>query len=782
MIDESHQGIESPGLDTPGLIALHGRRSSYIVDLFGGRYPTLLHWGGRISAPGGERVSAPPFPYRVAADPADPATSLEALPLEYGLHGAGDFRRPALHGVTAQGYPIPALAYRRHTVERGAGGGATPPGPANPGAAADIHAALPRVHAPAGGSSAERLRIELADDHTGLAVTLVYLLLEELDVVVRSVEVRNEGAEAITLDRVMSASIDLPRGSRELVALTGSWAWERQLDRQPLSTGVVALESTRGMSSHGMNPAFLLCDPAATEASGEVHGFALAYSGNWLSEIDTAGGDSHRVNMGIHPFELAWRLEPGERFATPEAVLVYSSEGLGGASERMHAFVEECVVPPRWRRRERPVLLNSWEAQYFHISHGELVELAESGRDLGVELFVVDDGWFGGRDDDTSSLGDWQENSEKLPRGLEGLAADVHALGMQFGLWVEPEAVSPKSELHASHPEWCLHIPGRPRPEGRNELILDLTRTDVQDWIIETFADLFRRAAVDYVKWDMNRALAPAVSAALPPERRGESAHRYVLGLYRVLRHLTEAFPHVLFEGCAGGGGRFDLGMLAFTPQIWTSDNTDAISRARIQYGTSLFYPQSTMGSHVSAVPNHQLGRTTPMHTRGIVAMAGVLGYELDVRKLEEEDRAAIRGQIDFYRKHRQTLQYGTFRRLLSPFGGAASGGGYGTGGHRPGAPGGHGSAAGVAPNQAAAWMVTSQDGTTVLVSVVHILSPGESVPPRLRLRGLAPEAVYEDVEEERSYTGAELMERGVPLTRYARDFDAALIELRRRD
>lgn len=755
MIDDSH----------PGLTALHGRSSSYIIDRFGERYPTLLHWGGRIDSPQGERVTAPPAAYRVVADPADPAdpgASLEALPLEYGLHGAGDFRRPALHAVTAEGYPISTLTYRRHTVERGEEPGAAGGAAGTEKNSTDTHAALPRVHAPVRGAEPERLLVELADQHTGLVVHLRYLLLEDYDVLVRSAWVRNEGSQAITLDRAMSASVDLPRGSRELVALSGSWAWERQIERRALSPGVVALESTRGVSSHAMNPAFLLCEPGADEATGEVYGFALVYSGNWLAEVDTAGGDYHRVNMGIHPFEFAWRLEPGESFATPEAVLVYSSQGLEGVSERMHAFVEDCVVSPRWRRRQRPVLLNSWEAQYFHISHEGLVELAESGRDLGVELFVVDDGWFGNRDDDTSSLGDWSENSRKLPRGLEGLAGDVHALGMQFGLWVEPEAVSPESELYRTHPDWCLHVPGRPRPEGRNELVLDLSRSDVQEWMIETFSEIFRRAAVDYVKWDMNRALAPAISAALPPERRGESAHRYVLGLYRVLRTLTSAFPEVLFEGCAGGGGRFDLGMLAFAPQIWTSDNTDAISRTRIQYGTSLFYPQSTMGAHVSAVPNHQLGRTTPMHTRGIVAMAGVLGYELDARGLPEEERAAIRGQIEFYRKHRETLQFGTLRRLLSPFGGHGAG------------------MAGLAPNQAAAWMVTSEEGASVLVSMVHLMSPGETVPPRLRLRGLAPEAVYADVEEERSYTGAELMQRGLPLTRHARDFDAVLIELRR--
>ncbi len=794
-----------------GLVALQGWTSSYIIDLFGGALPCLWHWGHRVDAPGGRRVTPQPMPYRVAADPANPAVQLESLPLEYGVHGSGDFRRPALHAVDGEGYPVTALRYREHRILDDV---------ADPGDLPAVHAPAPGTGGQAGGdagargeAAVERLEIDLADDVSGLTVTLVYTHFPEYDVVVRHAVVCNaaggadatgtelsagsEGAArsaALVVDRVMSASVDLPAGPYGLLSLVGEWGWERQVERRGLGRGVLALESTRGISSHHTNPAFALASAGAGEEVGQVFGFALMYSGSWLAEVDASTRHYHRVNVGMNPFELRLRLEPGDSVATPQVILCASDSGVGGLSDRMHRFIEDCVVPAQWSRRARPVLLNSWEAQYFHIEQESLVSLAEVGRDLGVELFVVDDGWFGGRHDDTTSLGDWKENPQKLPDGLEGLAERIHGLGMQFGLWVEPEAVSRRSELFAAHPEWVLQIPGREMPEGRNQLVLDLAREDVQEWLIETLSELFERAAVDYVKWDMNRPLAPAVSAALPPERRGESAHRYLLGLYRVLRAVTGLFPDVLFEGCAGGGGRFDPGMLAFMPQIWTSDNTDAVARGRIQYGTSIFYPQSTMGAHVSAVPNHQLGRITPMHTRGLIAMSGVLGYELDLRALDDEERAAVRGQIDFYTRNREALQFGAFRRLYDPFGGGAariaSGAsaaglpdGYGGGpGVSIGSAGLAGATVGLGENQAAAWSIHAPDGGTVFVILLRMLAPGDRLPPRLLLRGLDPDAVYEDVEGEASYSGAELMTRGISLAPYGGDFDATLIELRRRE
>ncbi|MFO8063707.1 MAG: alpha-galactosidase [Spirochaetia bacterium] len=705
------------------LFHLATEHTSYVVEIASGVVPTLRHWGPRIGTPeaAGPRGE---MPYRIHASASLGALQLEGLPVEYGTHGEGDFRRPAVSARDGAGYPVTTPVYRGYRVR-----GGKPPLDGLPSA---------RLTAETG---SDTLELELIDEAAGLLIVLDYTVHADWDVITRHARLENTGREPLSVERFMSASVDLPARPVDTVTLSGSWGRERHLARSPLGPGIFAGESTRGTSSHVANPFIALAARDAGEDRGEVHAATLVYSGNFLAEVDASLEEFHRLSLGINPSGFSWRLEPGESLTSPEAILVYSREGLDGMSRRFHRTIQEGIVPQQWARAQRPVLLNSWEAQYFDITEDNFLSLTDAAAELGVELAVLDDGWFGERDGDAGSLGDWYENTEKLPSGVDGLGEYVHARGLGFGLWVEPEMISPASRLYEEHPEWCLHIPGRPDGTGatlgRNQLVLDLTREDVQDRLIATFSRLFARAGLDYVKWDMNRYLAPIASAALPPERRGEAAHRYVLGLYRVLAELRDRFPAVLFESCAGGGGRFDAGMLAYMPQTWTSDNTDAVSRLYIQYGTSMVYPPVTMGAHVSAAPNHQLGRNTPVATRAAVAMSANFGFEMDLREIPAEEREVLRGAIAFYRRHRQLIQQGRFLRLESPFegnraawmfsGDAVSGGA--APGDAPGPTAGHARADG------------SPDALVFVFRVLIGMSPHEAP---VRLRGLDPEAVYE--------------------------------------
>lgn len=757
--------------------------SSYVIELAAGLVPTLRHWGPRRAVGASEAGTAlegpaleaparegPEPAYAVRAGADQRRLHLEGLSQEYGLAGAGDFRRPALFAVCEDGFPVTALSYRSHRIREGAA----------------VLEDLPAVREPGSGGTAQTLEIELVDAASGLEVVLCYTVLESFDVVARHVRIRNEGARRVSLERVMSASVDVPAPGRggavagpDVITLTGAWGRERHLTRTALPIGVFATESTRGTSSHVANPFVALVDPHTDEGRGTVRAGALLYSGNFIAEVDaTLGPAAPRLNLGINPQGFRWLLEPGEVFTSPQAVLLFCEDGLGGMSRRFHRLVRESILPSAWAQRERPVLLNTWEAQYFGVSQPAVLEMADAAAAAGVELLVLDDGWFAGRDDDTTSLGDWWENPRKLPDGLAGLSRAVHERGLGFGLWIEPEMVSPRSELYRAHPEWCLRIParglGEEAPLGRNQLVLDLAQAEVQEWMIETFAGLFARAGVDYLKWDMNRSLAPAVSAALSGARRGESAHRYVLGLYRVIGELTARFPQILFEGCAGGGGRFDLGMLCYMPQIWTSDNTDAVSRIFIQHGTSMVYPPVTMGAHVSAVPNHQVGRRTPLFTRGAVAMSANYGLELDLRALDGAERAEVAKQIAFYKRHRRLLQQGRFTRLESPAEGTRVVWMFTDAADPAGAP-------------AAAPPVSEALIVAVRLEARLLTDGGE--PERIRIRGLDAAAAYavEDpatpggaADHTGRHSGAELAAHGLPVRFPAGDWQAVVRYLRR--
>ena len=619
--------------------------------------------------------------------------------LEYPTYGLGDYRVPAITIEQPDGSTVLDLAYASHRI--------VPGKPPIPG--------LPTTYVEAD-DEAETLEIGLIDAPSGTEVRLAYTIFRDASAIARSVRIRNGGQGLLRLRTVMSASLDLADRDWDLVHLSGAWARERHVVDRPLAPGRTSVGSQRGASGHEHNPFLLLRRPSTTEAAGEAIGLSLVYSGNFLAEAEGDAFGGVRLRIGIDPETFAWALEPGAEFNAPEAVLVYSSSGVGELSDTYHRLYRERLARGVWRDRPRPVLINNWEGTYFAFTEDKLVDMARVAHDLGVELFVLDDGWFGVRDDDTTSLGDWFVDTRKLPNGLAGVADRIVALGMTFGLWIEPEMISPRSRLFEAHPDWAVGVPGRPRTEGRQQLVLDMGRPDIVDHLFGVLSDVLRSAPISYVKWDMNRNITEPYSAALPPDRQGEFFHRYILGVYDLYGRLNAAFPDILFESCAGGGGRFDPGMLAFAPQGWTSDDTDAMERLRIQWGTSLAYPLSAMGAHVSATPNHQVSRITPLATRAAAAFFGVFGYELDSTALGDAERVEIAGQVVFYKANRDLLQRGRFVRLVSPFEGEAN---------------------------EAAWMCVAPDTRRAIVGFYRELNRPYPGPRRLRLRGLDPTIAY---------------------------------------
>ena len=621
----------------------------------------------------------------------------EPIGLAVSTPGSGDFRVPALVVAGPDGATVLDLVYAGHTIVAGK--------PALEG--------LPSTYAedPAEVTTVE---IILVDQDSGLEVLLILSIFEDRPIITRSMRLTNTGTGRLVVRTAMSASIDMPDGPWDLLGFSGAWARERHPHRTSLLPGRRSVGSLRGATGHQQDPSLFLVRPRTDEVHGEGFALSLIYSGNFLAEAEVGPRGSTRVRLGLHPDGFTWTLDPGASFTAPEVVLAWSGTGIGTLSDALHGLYRERLARGAWRDRPRPVLLNSWEGVYFDFDHARLVDMARASADLGVELFVLDDGWFGERDSDTTSLGDWVVDRRKLPGGLGPLAADVEAMGMAFGLWIEPEMVSSRSRLFAEHPDWAIGVPGRTRTESRQQLVLDLSRPEVVDHLEAAIAAVLGSASIRYVKWDMNRNITEPYGGSLPPDRQGEFFHRYMLGTYELWRRLTTRFPEILFESCAGGGGRFDPGMLAYAPQAWTSDDTDAIERLAIQWGASHVYPLSSMAAHVSAVPNHQVGRVTPLGTRAAVAFFGAFGYELDPRHLSDAERAEIRLQIAFYREHREILQRGRFLRLRSPLGA-----------------------------DDAAWMVVAPDRRTAIVAHVRIMERPVPPPDRLRLRGLDPDLTY---------------------------------------
>lgn len=644
--------------------------------------------------------------------------SLEHVRQEFPEYGTTDFRHPDICLRQGNGSRITDFVYVSHQIVDGK--------PALEG--------LPATYTEAQ-TEAKTLILTLRDEVTEVEVQLFYTIFADWPVIARSSKVINQGRETCYLESLASLSLDLPDADYDWLQLSGAWARERHIKERPLQQGIQSIESTRGISSPHHNPFVALKRAETTEYSGPVLGAALVYSGNFLIQAEVDTYDVTRLQIGINPFGFEWKLAAGQSFTSPEALLVYSEQGLNGMSQVFHQLFRRRLARGYWRERVRPVLINNWEATYFDFSEDQLLELAEKAQEVGVELFVLDDGWFGQRTNDRAGLGDWFVNPERLPQGLGSLAERIHGLGMKFGLWFEPEMVNKDSQLYRTHPDWLLAVPDRQPHHGRNQFVLDYSRPEVVDEIFERLSAVIEEAQLDYIKWDMNRPLTDVFSAAWPADQQGEIFHRYVLGVYDLYERLISRYPSLLFESCSSGGGRFDPGMLYYAPQAWTSDDSDAIERLKIQYGTSLIYPLSSMGVHVSIVPNHQTNRLTPLKTRGNVAFFGSFGYELDLNQLSPEELAEVREQIAFYKRHRELIHNGTFYRLQSPFKGDGQ----------------------------TAWMLVSQDQNTALLGTFKVLNQVNRSHQRLQLKGLAVDKVYR--LEGRSYTGAELMRVGLVTT-----------------
>ncbi|MEH7010869.1 alpha-galactosidase [Neobacillus niacini] len=647
----------------------------------------------------------------------DPAFSLETLRQEYPAYGNSDFREPAI-SVGKEGIPhVPNFIYNSFRIVEGK---------------PELNG-LPATYVNEN-DEASTLQIILKDKFIQAELTLHYTIFRDKPVITRSASLKNEGTENLVIDRIMGASLDLPDKDFIFTHLAGTWSRERHVKERKLEMGIQSISSLRGASSHHHNPFLALKRPASTEHTGEVYGFNFVYSSNFIMQVEVDHYDIARLTVGIHPFGFKWNLVPDESFQSPEVVMVYSDQGLNGMSQAFHNLYRENLIPNQWKKEERPILINNWEATYFDFNEERLVNIAKSASELGIELFVLDDGWFGKRNDDTSSLGDWYEDLDKLPNGLESLAGKIAETGMKFGLWFEPEMISPNSELFKDHPDWAVGMPGQHHTLGRNQLVLDFSRPEIVDYIYEKMSDIIKRTDLSYIKWDMNRNITEAFSRKLSAQQQGEFFHRYILGVYSLYERLTKEFPHVLFESCAGGGGRFDPGMMYYAPQAWTSDDTDAVERLKIQYGTSFAYPIYSMGSHVSAVPNHQTLRETPLSTRANTAYFGTFGYELNPLMLTEEEREEIKGQVAFYKQHRSLIRNGHFYRLLSPFEGNET-----------------------------AWMIVSPNQSEALVGYYKVLAaPNGRKHQTLRLCGVDEAKVYQVAG--RNYYGDELMQIGLQL------------------
>ena len=573
--------------------------------------------------------------------------SLEDMRLEMSSYGKGDVREAFIEVVNSDGSMTSDFLFESYSESKGRDGGTE---------------GLPTSY----GEDAEVLTITLADKENPLKLELIYSVYSDTDVITRTAKLINKGDGDIRIRKLMSCQIDFDPGNYVFSTFTGAWAREMKRTDMSVSSARLVNSSFTGNSSNGANPFVMLSKRGAAEEYGDVYGFNLVYSGNHYESVEKSPFGKVRFLSGINPTSFEWKLSKGESFLTPEAVMTYSSMGYNGMSGQMHDFVSKHILRGPWKDRLRPVLLNSWEASYFKISEGKLLRLARKAKSVGIELFVMDDGWFGERNDDTSSLGDWYPNKKKLPHGVKGICDKVRKLGLEFGIWVEPEMVNRNSELYRAHPDWAMEIPGKAHSEGRNQMVLDLANSDVQDYLIKAMSDVFSSAEISYVKWDMNRNFSDIFSRAVPADRQGETAHRYMLGLYRVMRELTNKFPNILFEGCASGGNRFDLGILSFFPQIWASDDTDALCRSEIQTGYSYGYPMSTVTAHVSDCPNHQTLRRTPIETRFNVASFGVLGYECNLCDMSKDDIEAVRAQIAMYKQWREVMQFGRFYRGTS--------------------------------------------------------------------------------------------------------------------
>lgn len=709
---------------------LYNKEVSYIMKIMENGQIENLYYGKRIKDREDfsylhEEISRPLTSVNV---PEPGVLSMEYTKQEYPSYGTGDYRSPAFTVLQEDGSRISAFAYVGHNIFNGK----------------KELKPLPATYTESD-EEAQTLEIILYDDLIDTELVLSYTIYEAYPVITRNARFTQKGTEKIVLERALSMSVEFGDMDFEMVHLAGAWARERYVKTRKLEMGIQSIQNLHGTgSSAEHNPFLALKRLHTTESQGEVYGFSLVYSGNFLAQTEVTTFDLTRVTMGIHPEGFSWELNQGETFQTPEVVMVYSDQGLNKMSQVYHRLYRTHLMRGYWRDKARPILLNNWEATYFDFNEEKILNIAKKAKEVGVELFVLDDGWFGARNDDYRGLGDWYVNLEKLPDGISGLSRKIEALGLKFGLWVELEMVNKDSDLYRAHPDWIIGAPGRFESHGRHQHVLDFSRKEVVDYIYEMISKVLRESSISYIKWDMNRYMSEPYSRGASAAHQGMVMHKYILGVYDLYTRLTTEFPEILFESCASGGARFDPAMLYFAPQTWTSDDTDASERVKIQYGTSMVYPVVSMGSHVSAVPNHQLLRTTPLETRGNVAYFGTFGYELDLNLLSDEDIEMVKKQIAFMKQYRGLIQVeGDFYRLLSPFAG-----------------------------NDAAWMVVSRDQTEAIAGFYQRLNKINASWLRLRLQGLSEDSLYEVsrnvLGETKSYQayGSELMYAGIPIDR----------------
>ena len=713
------------------IFTLHTAHTTYQMKVDDYGFLLHLYYGERIS--GSMEYLLCFYDRGFSGNPADAGAdrtySLDVLPQEYPGAGTGDFRSSALVVKNGDGSECCDLRFAGWEVRKGK---------------YDLKG-LPAVHALQ--EEAETLEILLEDPVSRVQVQLLYGVLEEADIITRSARILNQGTGAITVEKAASACLDFVAGEYDLLSFWGRHAMERNLQRRDLGHGSFSIGSRRGTSSHQYNPAVILAGKDTTEEHGVCYGMVFVYSGNFLCEAEKDQFGQTRVLLGLQSDLFHYTLKPGESLVVPETILSCTDRGLGQLSLQFQRCIRDHVCRGRFQDGPRPVLLNSWEAAYFDFNGETITNLAREAANLGIDMVVMDDGWFGKRQDDNSGLGDWQVNEEKLGCTLGELIRKVNGYGVKFGIWIEPEMVSEDSRLYREHPDWVLRIPGRRPVRSRNQLILDFTRKDVRDCIFEQICSVLDQGRIEYIKWDMNRSMSDVYSSETV---QGKVSYDYMLGVYDFLEKLTARYPDTLIEGCSGGGGRFDAGMLYYTPQIWCSDNTDAADRLRIQYGTSFFYPVSAVGSHVSAVPNHQTGRSTPLHTRGVVAMAGTFGYELDPAKLTEEEKEEVKEQIRQYKKHESLIRQGEYYRLSDPF-----------------------------QSPFAAWMIVSEDGRNALFNAAALEIHGNMPVHYVKRKGLNPETLYENTESGERYYGSSLMKGGIPVPMEMGEYGAVQIEFR---
>ncbi|MGN0586481.1 MAG: alpha-galactosidase, partial [Oscillospiraceae bacterium] len=659
-------------------------------------------------------------PWTLKVNERDSGTIMDSTPFEYPCHGLGDYREPCLMVMDNAGMSSCDLRYVSYKVYAGKPKIETADG------------FIPATFADE--SQASTLEITCVDNHSGLEATLIYTAFRDLDVITRSVRFKNGGSENISLRRALSACVDFETCDYDFITLNGSWARERAIERSSLHHGKQGVDSVKGESSHQNNPFAALVSHNADEDSGEAFGFNLVYSGNFFLQAEVTQHKHTRFVMGINHFDFSWLLEPQQEFAAPEVVMVYSSQGIGQMSRTYHDLYRNHLIRGEYKDKRRPILINNWEATYFNFNTEKLIDIAKEASKLGIEMLVMDDGWFGHRDSDNSSLGDWFVYEKKINGGLKHLVDEVNKLGMKFGIWFEPEMISPDSELYKAHPEWAIQIKGRKLSMSREQYVLDYSNPDVRDYIYGLMKNVLDSANIEYIKWDMNRQLTEVGSTYLPAERQRELWHRYVLGVYDVMNRLTTDYPHILLENCSGGGARFDPAMLYFSPQIWCSDDTDAIERLKIQHGTSICYPVSAMGAHVSDCPNHTVGRTTPFATRGDVAMVGTFGYELDVTRIPQADRDAIPAQIAEFNKYNPLIRTGDQYRIGNMF----------------------------EDTTWDAWIFVAKDKSEALFTFVQVLGRPNYPCRRVKLKGLDPSAKYKNETTGEVHSGSALMNAGI--------------------